>query len=273
MKGVSFRRIVTQFVQERIVRRLLPDSISGNLNRNDRTGAFYRAWGHVFTIHIEGAYYEFGVYRGASFRASVQAYKIFFDWQQDQLLSEESWRQKWARQYAPYRHHFYAFDTFQGIPGNREGNLNFAEGNLFCSLEEFRRLNRKAGIVEGPQFRYFVGIFRETAQRDARLLADLQPAAIVNLDRDLYQSAREALDLMAPKLVQGTVLLIDDWNTFAARRDQEESRALKEFVLGHPQLSLGPWFPYEDAGQSFLLYVADEKSVVPISSLGERNPS
>ena len=271
MRESSFRRTVAQFVREKVVRRILPDSVSGNLNRNDRTGALYRAWGHVFTSHIEGAYYEFGVYRGAAFRASVQAYKIFSDWQQDQLVSEEPWRQDWARQYVQYKHHFYAFDTFQGMPGNQEGNLNFAEGNLSCSLEEFRRLNRQAGIVENPRIRYFVGTFRETAQRDTRLLRDLQPAAIVNLDCDLYQSAREALDLIAPKLAQGTVLLVDDWNTFAARRDQGERRALKEFVLEHPQLSLEPWFPYEFAGQSFLVHVADEKPVVSSSSLGERN--
>jgi hypothetical protein len=38
--------------------------LGGELNKNDRAGALHRAWGHIFTNHIQGDYVEFGVYQG-----------------------------------------------------------------------------------------------------------------------------------------------------------------------------------------------------------------
>ena len=268
MSHRSVRAATATFVRERMVRRLLPDPVVSNLNRNDRVGALYRAWGLVFTNHLEGGYYEFGVYRGDAFRASHRVYAIFADWMQGQLEASELWRRPMAARYATYRHEFYAFDTFQGLPANQEGNQIFAEGNFSCSLEEFSRLNRAAGIVEGERVRYFVGLFSEVAQRQASVLASLQPAAIVNLDCDLYESAKDALEVIAPKLTQGSVFLVDDWNTFCARRDQGERRAITEFLARHPEWSFEPWFPYEYSGQSFIVHQQDQPAESTCS--GER---
>jgi hypothetical protein len=252
MAGV--RSAAASVVRERLVRPLLPQSVASNLNRNDRTGALFRAWGHVVANQIEGAYYEFGVYRGDAFRASVAAHRVCRQWVQDQLASDEAWRRRTWDAYANITHHFYAFDTFEGIPENAEGERTFAAGNFSCSLGEFARRNREAGILEGPGVRYVAGAFSEVAQRRAGELAGLQPAAIVNLDCDLYASARDALALVAPKLQQGTVLLADDWNTFRARRDQGERRALAEFLDRHREVAVEPWFTYEFAGQAFLIH-------------------
>lgn len=247
----SFRSFLGSFIRERVVQRFL--HISG-INRNDRVGALHRAWGHVFTSKIEGAYYEFGVYRGDTFRLSCRVYKDYFNWLQGQLTSEEPWRRKAAEKYGAYRHHFYAFDTFQGIPENQEGDITFAAGSFLCSLEEFRRLNHEAGIVEGEHVRYFVGNFAEVAEREATTLEGLQPAAIANIGCDLYASARDALEIVAPKLIQGSVLLVDDWNVFAADRNAGERKAVREFLETHPELSIESWFPYENVGQAFLVH-------------------
>ena len=254
MAARSIRSSTAAFVRERMLRPLLPSAVTSNLNRNDRVGALYRAWGLVFTNHLEGGYYEFGVYRGDAFRASHRVYGVFADWMRGQLSAEELWRRPTAAHYAGYRHEFYAFDTFHGLPANQEDNHIFAEGNFSCSLEEFARLNRAVGIIEGERVRYLVGLFREVAKRQASVLAGLQPAAIVNLDCDLYQSARDALELVAPKLTQGSVLLVDDWSTFRARRDQGERRAIAEFLTRHPEWLFAPWFAYEYSGQSFIVH-------------------
>lgn len=254
MRPRAIRSSVASVIRERVVRRLLPHSVTADINRNDRVGALHRAWGHVFTSQLQGAYYEFGVYKGEAFRASRQVYQTFFDWQQGQLVSDEPWRRQVARPYAEFRHHFYAFDTFEGMPDNAEGNHNFTKGTFLCSLEEFSRLNRGVGIVEGPQVRYFMGTFAEVARRDRAIVETLQPAAIVNLDCDLYASARDALELVAPRLMQGTVLLVDDWNTFAARRDAGERKAIREFLQTHRGWECEPWFAYHYSGQAFLLH-------------------
>ena len=242
------------FIRDKIVRRLLPTEVVFGPNRNDREGALHRSWGHVFTSQIKGAYYEFGVYRGDTFRASYRVYQDYSRWAQSQLSSPEPWRSRGFADYAGYCHQFYAFDTFQGIPENDEENITFAEGAFSCSLEEFTRLNRANGMVEDEQIRYFAGKFSEVNKTMTKELDQLQPAAIVNLDSDLYFSARDALAVVAPRLVQGSILLVDDWNAFAAARSSGERRAVAEFLTEHPEISLESWFPYHYSGQAFLVH-------------------
>ncbi|MDP6226937.1 MAG: TylF/MycF/NovP-related O-methyltransferase [Dehalococcoidia bacterium] len=241
-------------VRGKVASRLLPSEVTFGLNRNDRTGALHRAWGHIFSSHIKGAYYELGVYRGDTFRASFRIYQDYAEYQRLQLTSAEPWRRKLVEDYVAFRHNFYAFDTFQGMPRNYEGSEIFREGTFLCSLEEFTRLNLASGMAEGDQIRYFAGTFAEVAGRQAADLEALQPAAIVNLDCDLYSSAKDALDLVTTKLVQGGVLMADDWNTFAASRDNGERRAVAEWLAEHPGITLEPWFAYYYTGQAFLVH-------------------
>ena len=46
-------------------------NLLGASNRNDRIGALYRAWGHVFSSQISGNYIEYGVYKGTTFIESM----------------------------------------------------------------------------------------------------------------------------------------------------------------------------------------------------------
>lgn len=242
---------------DRASRAFLPRYLTSNLNRNDRVGALHRAWGYVFSNQIRGAYYEFGVYFGDSFRNAYRVYRDFAHWIQAQMRSPEPWRPKAAAPYVGFAHEFYAFDTFEGIPENDEGNVAFQKGNFKCDRATFDRLNRQAGIIEGGRFRYFQGRFGQVARTQRAELDQLQPAAIVNLDGDLYASACEALDIAWPKIVQGSVLLFDDWHHFAARNDAGERRAVQEFLAAHPAITLEPWFSYEFVGQAFLVHRKD----------------
>jgi hypothetical protein len=42
-------------------------------------------------------------------------------------------------------------------------------------------------------------------------------------------SACDALEIVKPKLQQGTILMMDDWNCFRADNNQGERRALRGF--------------------------------------------
>lgn len=247
-----------RFLRERLAGPLLPRSVVSQVNRNDRAGALFKAWGHVFSNQLRGAYYEFGVYRGDSFRAAFGAWKAFDEWQRGQLLAEERWRRRVADGYAGVPHPFYAFDTFSGMPDNDEGNPAFAAGNFGCSLGEFQRLNRGAGMPGEPRVRCFRGTFSDTASRERAAVAELEQAAIANIDCDLYASARDALALVGPKLRQGSVLLMDDWSHFGARRDAGSRKALAEFLEATPGLSVESWFSYEFVGRAFLVHRNDE---------------
>ena len=64
------------------------------LNRNDRVGMLHRCWGYVFTNLLKGAYYEFGVYQGATLLESWKTFLHYRKWAESQLASPEAWRRK-----------------------------------------------------------------------------------------------------------------------------------------------------------------------------------
>lgn len=222
----------------------------GDLNRNDRRGAFNRAWGFVFTNQIVGDYYEFGVYRGDGLVASYRAYQSLLAWLDGQTRSAEAWRREVAAEYRS-RHplRFIGLDTFAGMPNNNEQNPTFKAGTFVGSESEVATLCSASGLVP-PQLELVPGLFADTAQR----VHGMRPAAIVNVDGDLYESAVDALAAATPLIQQGTVLLCDDYNAFRARRDAGERRALAEWS-DRSGIVAEPWFAYQFAGQAFLCQV------------------
>lgn len=247
-------RSLLKKIRDRIGARLIPTGIGDRLNRNDREGALHHAWGYVFTNQIKGGYYEFGVYRGDTFRTSYKVWQEFNRWQMGQLDAPELWRRQVAEHFSGYNHGFYAFDTFEGMPNNQEGEITFGPGTFAFGLDEFRKLNEIDSIVENDHIRYYKGTFADIREQEVESLQSLQQAAIINLDCDLYQSAKVALNIIGSKLMQGTVLLVDDWYTFKSQRNAGERRAISEFLEEHPEIEIENWFSYHYSGQAFIIH-------------------
>lgn len=245
-------RKIQSFVQQNIVLRMIPGYIKDDLNRNDRVGALRKAWGLVITNQMSGGYYEFGVYKGESFRESYRMFLLFVKWMKEQSESHEMWRRKinWD-----LKHPFYAFDTFEGMPENDENNEIFSKGTFLSSLDEVKSAGEKIGMREGDQIKYFKGKFSDIAKERSDEISNLQPAAIVNIDSDLYASARDALEIINPKLQQGTVLLMDDYNCFSANKNKGERYALSEFLEKNHNIEVEKWFPYSFVGQAFIFHL------------------
>lgn len=221
--------------------------IRGPLHRNDRAGALHRAWGHVFTNHMEGDYVEFGVYLGASFVESFKQYQLFRNWLASQMESNEPWRREVAANYIDSKVTFRGLDTFAGMPDNDEGNATFAGKTFVSSLAKVEELCRATGMkVEA--FSLYPGLFSETKDILAK---DLRKIAILNIDSDLYESARDALEIAEPYIQVGTVLLFDDYNAFCADNRKGERRAFNQFQTTS-RFKFEPWFPYMYCGQAFL---------------------
>jgi len=229
--------------------------VRGSLNRNDRAGALHRAWGYVFTNHMRGDYYEFGVYKGDALIRSFQEYQVFRQWIQGQTRSSEAWRRDTSKKYAEYhsgnRLRFVGLDTFDGMPANQEGNITFAQGTFQSDETEVVLRCSNAGL-QSPQLVLLKGLFETTR---AKLLSDpeLQPAAIINLDCDLYASARDALAACEKIVQDGTVLLCDDYHCFNASNASGERKALREFCE-KTRVECEPWFAYQFTGQAFLCH-------------------
>lgn len=240
---------IKQFLSP-LVKRAIPGTFDEN--RNDRTGMLFKAWGHVITNQMRGRYYEFGVYKGDSFRESYRIYQNFVLWMKSQATSPELWRRKikWHTD-----HNFYGFDTFEGMPDNDENNETFAKGTFLSNLDDVKRLGENIGMKEGKNIKYFKGEFAKIALSKVKEIKDLQPAVIVNIDSDLYASAKDVLGIIEPKLQQGTILLMDDWNCFCASNSHGERRALAEFLKENVRYEVEDYCRYSHAGRAFIVHI------------------
>jgi hypothetical protein len=220
------------------------------MNWNDRYGALYKAWGYVLGNQLPGDYYEFGVFDGRGLVRSFSVYDRYRKQLKSELLRSENWRREPAALMANYQSKFYGLDTFEGMPDNDEGNPLFSPTFFACSIEDVTKRCAAAGL-HGESLCLMKGLFSETAP--LLLASNPRPAAIVNLDCDLYASARDALAICEPLIQDGTVLLCDDYNAFRASLNKGERRALTEFKQ-QTSIQLEPWFSYQFNAQAFLCH-------------------
>jgi len=172
----------------------------------------------------------------------------FYAWNTSQLKSSEKWRVNLAKQYSDYSPKFVGFDTFEGMPENNEGNLNFQKLSFASNRENVeKRLIRN---IQKSNLILIKGDFTISTSEEISKLSNL--ISIVNIDCDLYESALAALRLSRPFLQVGSVLLFDEFHGFNADPSKGERKALVDF-LAETSIKVDRWFDYHYGGRSFLI--------------------
>lgn len=181
--------------------------------------------------NVVGDYLEFGVYQGGSF---IRAYKRH---------SKEA--RAYAHrpgvrgsEFASYARQYFAFDSFEGLPQVPQNPLPLhwrGERAMSCSEEQFLANVRDAGlpashIVTVP------GLYDTTLVPGTYAKYGLRRAAIVHIDCDLYESAITVLEFVTPLVVDGTVLVFDDWFFYQGHPAKGEQGAFREWLERHPEL-------------------------------------
>jgi hypothetical protein len=169
-----------------------------------------RAFRLLSAVPVGGALVEFGVYKG------------------DGLVAMAAY----ARDLLGYVPPLYGFDTFEGIPPSNvelgEGLTEFwAEGNFGdTSLEQVRARFAQ----EGLDVTLVPGRFSDIGS-----LADhgIDKVMLAQVDADIYEGYRDALQLLTPHLQTGSVLLFDEsvppsYGPFQGIRDHGQ-RAVREW--------------------------------------------
>jgi hypothetical protein len=206
------------------------------------------SWGHIFNNKIRGDYWEFGVYRGDSMELSARELEKFKAWNISQLKSSEKWRVNLAKQYSDYSPKFLGFDTFEGMPENNEGNLNFQKLSFSSNRENVEK--RFIRNIQRSNLILIKGDFTISTSEEISKSSNL--ISIVNIDCDLYESALAALRLSRPFLQVGSVLLFDEFHGFNADPSKGERKALADF-LAETSIKVDRWFDYHYGGRSFLI--------------------
>lgn len=108
----------------------------------------------------------------------------------------------------------YGFDSFKGLP---EPWGNYEIGHFACEPP--------TGLPSNV--RLVIGMFADTIL--PFLATHPGPAALLHIDSDLGSSCRTVLEAMAPRIVPGTIILLDEFWIVV----DEEQRAFKEWLANN----------------------------------------
>lgn len=183
---------------------------------------------------VSGDYFEFGVFKGYTFLRAFQA----------------------AQAYGLDNMRFFGFDSFAGIPPisgvDEIADAPFYEGQFAWPLERVTNDLDKRGL-DWDRCELIQGYFENSLTSKTRSKFNMQHAAVALIDCDLYHSAAAALDFLTELVVDGSILIFDDWNAFDRISTRGERRAFSEFMDMNPQWRAEPWFSYGLYGQVFVL--------------------
>ncbi len=182
---------------------------------------------------LDGDYCEFGVYQGATF---IHAYK-------------------WMEPLFPEMR-FLAYDSFEGLPSpegldNQEGyTSNFFAGQFSCSESEFLN-NLKKSQVNIKKIITVKGWFNKSLDPKNTLSIGAENISVAWIDCDLYESTIPVLDYLVSRLIPGSVIAFDDWHCYRNHPDFGQQRAVREWLVRNPQISLAPLFSFGWNGEVF----------------------
>lgn len=149
---------------------------------------------------------------------------------------------------------FVAFDSFQGIQGALpDEKFIFPDGDYFANVESFWQNMRSAG-VDTSRVLVVPGDFATSLSEPARLRQQcaLQACVCAHIDCDVYQPARMALEFLSDLLVDGALLLFDEYDDMGSSTQRGEKRAVREWLKAHPDFELEEYRRYEFACRAFI---------------------
>ncbi len=184
----------------------------------------------------QGDYFEFGIFKGYAF------------WYAQHVAGKCGLNDM----------HFFGFDSFAGLPpvkGRDEtANQDFYEGQYACSKEQVvANLNQKG--VDWTRTHLVQGYFDQSLTDELKAELQNRKIAIALIDCDLYESTATVLRFVGDMMVDGTILLFDDWNCFDSDDERGQRKAFAEFLDRNPQIVAEAMFPYGIYGQTFIVKV------------------
>jgi hypothetical protein len=100
------------------------------------------------------------------------------------------------------------------------------------------------------------GFYDEVLTPSLRQTLDLQAAAIVHVDCDLYKSTKTVLDFITPVLQDGTIIIFDDWFHYRGHPHRGEQKAFGEWREQHPEWLVGEFMTSHD-NKAFIMNRAE----------------
>ena len=193
---------------------------------------------------LDGAdYCEFGIFKGYTF---LHAYNVA------QRLQARNMR-------------FFGFDSFEGLPKPSgpdvvtNGLQPFYEGQYACSYDKVRQELDQRG-ADWSRMYLIKGFFNESLASEEVQRFDIRRIAVALVDCDLYQSTVDVLAFLTSRILDGALVLMDDWKSFGEESERGQPLALAEFARVQPQWNIEPLFEYGSYGRVFSFSRSDAAS-------------
>ena len=201
---------------------LYEDSAPFTMTSAERMFALYKAIEYVEAAKIPGDIVECGVWRGGSSRLAAET-----------LMALGSSHRT-----------LFLFDTFKGMPAPGAGDVQRSTGEAAAIILD--RSEREADVNNEWAYAPLSGVqatLAETAYPRVEYVQgrveDTLPAAapreiaLLRLDTDWYESTRHELEHLYPRLVDGGVLIVDDYGYLGGARQavDEYFSATAEAIL------------------------------------------
>ena len=149
---------------------------------------------------------------------------------------------------------FFGFDSFEGLPevGGVDATAHdeFYAGQYACGLDRVRAMMTDAGTDWTRTF-LIPGYFSDSLTDDMAAAHDLDRVSIALIDCDLYASTVDVLRFVGRRLVDGAVVVMDDWGCFRGDASRGQQRAVREYFERQPEAELEPVFSYGAWGKVF----------------------
>ena len=184
--------------------------------------------------NILGDYLEFGVYRGQSFAHAYRFHRRRFD--RYRVANASKAQHPFQRQQV----RFFAFDSFQGLPATSDSEVPIhwtGQSAMACSKAQFLRNIRRKGVDDLNDVVAVEGFYEDSLRDELARKHRMAKAAVVHIDCDLYASTVAVLDFITPFVIDGTVIVFDDFFYYRGHPKKGERGAFNRWLSIHPQFS------------------------------------
>jgi hypothetical protein len=218
--------------------------------RQSQKFEFYRnAMEFLVSSHIAGSYFEFGTHRARTF-TMVMGLDDFYA--SNMGITAGGLTPKSG---GGYMDKYFAFDSFEGWPEQAVpySDPQFNAGGAKTTPSSFLELLRSYG-QSTERVELIEGFYEKSLTKSltARFVNENVKASLVTVDCNLYESYKSVFVWVDKFLQPGTVLYLDDLNTFKAQPDQGPKLAFKEYKE-RTKWKFEPFLAVASCGYSFIV--------------------
>lgn len=111
------------------------------------------------------------------------------------------------------------FDSFQGLPNDEGAKVGWKKGDFAVPIETVRE-----SLADWPNIELIQGWYDEVLTEDFKENLKLNSASLIHIDCDLYCSAVSVLKWCRSLLIEGTILVFDEWPVYEKKAWEEFSK-------------------------------------------------